>query len=1163
MVSTDPAGGAELYCSYAHRDERLRHDLERHLSLLQRQGVIRIWHDRQILAGSDRAAEIDAHLNTADVIVLLVSPDFLASDYCFGVELRRALERHAAGEARVIPVILRPVDWRGAPFGHLQALPSNGRPVTRWRNRDEAFADVARGIRVAVQGPGGGFAPPEEAPATSGTVATMAEDAAAAPVWTCSYPPPAPRQLIGREDELARLEAILERGRKTGQVAILGGPAGVGKTALVGELVRRAQQAGVLCMAGGCYEERGFVPLAPFHDAMADYLLAQPPQRLALELGDAASRLADIVPELREHLGLPEAPGAASAEGRMRVRVAVGAWLRRLANRHAILLCLEDLDHADEPTLHLIHYLARNTHRLPVVLLGTYRSDEVRGTHRLLRLLASLAREGLGEHHVLAQLDREQTAALIAALLGGPASHSLADQIYARSEGNPLFVEQLILSLREQDQLQSRAGRWYGTVAAGAIPMIIRAVIGQRIGRLSRRCRDLLALAAVMGRTVEHGVLQAALAPGEGASLLTGIEEALDAQVLRATPTGYAFGHALVWDVVYLGLSPPRRMLLHGRVGETLERLAGPRADEQAPELARHFVQAGSDVAMVRKALHYSLVAGRRAAALAMHGDAYHHFTQAGDLIEQEASGDPAIRLEALVERGRAEQWLGMWRRCVATLRQALQLAADPLQRAQIRDVVTFALHHTGDMLAALAEINAGLAELDAAPAGPDVELQRMRLHYQQTALWFCEGRFTAMIAQGQRMLELAGGLDQPRAVQWAHDVMGAAYMGRGQMGPAVEHFQAALAAAELTGDKVGIADKQGNLGLAHYRAGRFLQARQYLERALDTYRFAGSESRSVPALVALGRVCAAEGDLQGAAEHAELARWLATDVQDRFVADCHDLLGGVHSLRAEWRAAEEQFEQALATRQRVHHAAGTVDSLLGLAQSCEQRGDWPRARELYGQAIAIASGLEPCPQTMAAARCLGLFLLQTGDAPAAALHAERAAALAEDLPETLERAPSLLLLAELRRATGDSAAALRFAEQALTSGCTVEVSVRTQAILAEVHLAAARLDQAGACAVEALHAAQRTGCPHLLGLAHRVRGRVLAATGDVAAALAAFGQALDSFQIARTPRELTLLSRDLGALCASGLDQAEEELARDLLARTDESLRQLGWTHP
>jgi hypothetical protein len=147
-----PTGGAvRLFYSYSHKDERMHAKLETHLALLQRQGVIESWHDRKITAGQEWKDSIDQHLESADVVLLLVSADFLQSDYCYEKEMQRALARHDAGEARVIPIILRPVDWTGAPFAKLQALPKDGKAITRWKNRDEAWEDVAKGIRKAVE----------------------------------------------------------------------------------------------------------------------------------------------------------------------------------------------------------------------------------------------------------------------------------------------------------------------------------------------------------------------------------------------------------------------------------------------------------------------------------------------------------------------------------------------------------------------------------------------------------------------------------------------------------------------------------------------------------------------------------------------------------------------------------------------------------------------------------------------------------------------------------------------------------------------------------------------------------------------------------------------------------------------------------------------------
>lgn len=139
----------EIFFCYAREDEELRKRLEKQLRALKRQGIIDLWHDRAISAGTEWEREIDKHLNTAKIILLLVSPDFMDSDYCYSKEMLRAMDRHKRGDARVIPVILRPVYWQGAPFGELQALPTDAKAIISrdWQQLDDAFFDVAEGIR--------------------------------------------------------------------------------------------------------------------------------------------------------------------------------------------------------------------------------------------------------------------------------------------------------------------------------------------------------------------------------------------------------------------------------------------------------------------------------------------------------------------------------------------------------------------------------------------------------------------------------------------------------------------------------------------------------------------------------------------------------------------------------------------------------------------------------------------------------------------------------------------------------------------------------------------------------------------------------------------------------------------------------------------------------
>ena len=224
----------EVFVSYSHRDDELRAQLEISLVMLRRRGVVRQWSDRRINPGQEWDKQIDEHLESADVILLLVSPDFLASDYCYDIEVERAMRRHEAGEARVIPVILRFTDdWQSAPFGKIQALPKDAQPVKDWADRDKAFADVAAGIRRTV---GELLATREQ------RVETHNESEKASPPSLIPRPPVigfvSRRDPQGR-DIVARLKEELAPGRT--QLVTLSGPGGIGKTTLAAEAARELQ----------------------------------------------------------------------------------------------------------------------------------------------------------------------------------------------------------------------------------------------------------------------------------------------------------------------------------------------------------------------------------------------------------------------------------------------------------------------------------------------------------------------------------------------------------------------------------------------------------------------------------------------------------------------------------------------------------------------------------------------------------------------------------------------------------------------------------------------------------------------------------------------------------------------------------------------------------
>ena len=218
------AASIEVFFSYAHEDEKWRRELEKHLSILQRNGLITGWNDREILAGTEWAQQIDDHLNTAHIILLLVSPDFMASEYCWGIELKRSMERHQAGEARVIPILIRPVSWKGAPFDALTALPINNQPISSWSNSDEAFLQVTEGIRKAIEE----LHRQQASPSSSSF-----------PLWNIPFERNS--LFTGREAVLKGLFATLRSGKTTALIQAIWGLGGIGKTQTAVEYAYRYQ----------------------------------------------------------------------------------------------------------------------------------------------------------------------------------------------------------------------------------------------------------------------------------------------------------------------------------------------------------------------------------------------------------------------------------------------------------------------------------------------------------------------------------------------------------------------------------------------------------------------------------------------------------------------------------------------------------------------------------------------------------------------------------------------------------------------------------------------------------------------------------------------------------------------------------------------------------
>lgn len=402
---------------------------------------------------------------------------------------------------------------------------------------------------------------------------------APAPPFEPSYRFPTPARLVGRQDEFETLIQIVERGRSGGQVALIGGPAGAGKSALAGAVVREARARGFLCLVGGSFEQDIPIAFGSIRDALGDYLLAQEPALLRSELGGMVADLEPIIPELRYHLGLPGGDAGRQSESPQLLSV-VHSCLRALASRQPVLLCLEDLHAADNATIAALPYFGRQIRRLPVMVLATHRTDETAGDHRLARLLPKLIRERMVDDVSLRPLAPDETALQAADLLGDPVDEALSCWLHRMTEGNPLFSELLMLTLREEGKIVQHPEGWRGgSLADGGphspgphspgpvcptLPPAVSAVLERWLAPLDACTREALDVAAVLGQTFDLASMAAGLEADRGVTV-TRLESLFDAHLIQESGAGYRFARPLLREALLQRMSVHRRASLEAR----------------------------------------------------------------------------------------------------------------------------------------------------------------------------------------------------------------------------------------------------------------------------------------------------------------------------------------------------------------------------------------------------------------------------------------------------------------------------------------------------------------------------------------------------------------------------------------------------------------------
>lgn len=496
-------------------------------------------------------------------------------------------------------------------------------------------------------------------------------------------------QFVGRHAELELLEASLHDTRdERGQVVLLAGEPGIGKTQTAIEFTARAANSDISVLWGRCHEEAGAPPYSPWTQILSASIATLDDGELRAALGPGAADVASIVPEILTRLPdtehLPALSDASAA--RFRFFSAVTHLLIESSRRRVLVCILDDLHWADAPSLHLLEFLGQPMERSRLLIIGTYRETEVSRRHRLTDTLGALGRLAHVRRRLVAGLDRQDVTSFVSKVVGATPPAWLSSAIHEQTDGNPLFVREVVRFLGDQGYF-AKLDATTAKPTAIRLPEGVRDVIGRRLNRLSANCNEVLALAAVIGREFSLDVLLQAIPKRDSADVMEALDEAVEARIVEeAGSRQFQFSHALVRITLYDELRIGQRRRLHHAVGEAVEIVHRRDLDPVLSDLAHHF-RASCLIEDAERAVDYAMRAARRADAAFAFEDAVVFYQNALDTLEAFDGDSKERRLRLLLVLGMEQRKVGDFGAGLETLQRAAQdarLLRLPLALAEV-----------------------------------------------------------------------------------------------------------------------------------------------------------------------------------------------------------------------------------------------------------------------------------------------------------------------------------------------------------------------------------------------------------------------------------------------------------------------------------------------
>jgi tetratricopeptide (TPR) repeat protein len=773
---------------------------------------------------------------------------------------------------------------------------------------------------------------------------------------------------VGRREELAMLAGsadALASGR--GQVILIEGEPGIGKSRLMREAAAAAAAKGVPTLTAHCFEIERSIPYQPVIELITRTLDRTSPPTLKALPAVSLAELAALAPAVAECFAdLPQLSGDFPEARQARLFRAVEQLIDASREGRPLIVMVDDIQWADEASVQVLHYLARNAAEKPVLAIYAYRDEELDTSDRLTRLIDALRRESGAQCLQLARIGVADVADLVAAqrdvTLCVP---GLAERLYRETEGNPFFLTSMLHSLREGEiRLDERS-----SAAADLLPDAMRAALRARLAHVPQDIRPALDAAAVFGRRFEFDLLLDAMHESED-KLLRSLEALVRRRLLRehGESGAFDFSHDKLREVVYQDIGGARRRLLHRSVAEAMERRGDDEGFEQDARLAEHYERAH----VWTKALHYLTLAAERSVSIFAMGDALHWFDRAVALAETHGdSVDEATRLALHERRGWARAQAGQTEGAVADIRRCIAAARRNGDRGKARDALIqlgMTYRRADDYEEASACLNEALAD---SRAMNDERHAADTLYHLGTVAW-SSGRNAEAIRCHQEAVDICEhlGLDDIVAVQAFHG-RGEAHFANGEPLSAIRSYRRSIELARGIGDRSYESENlmmighacTGTKGIADYAA-----AREHFESALDIARAADLQWHLGPTLLGLDHVLACIGRYGEAwTGMTQTLQWLQSVKHLRYQLIAHDFMGHLLLDLGLWEEAEEYMQRGLELGRRSGIGFWAAGLTAHLAIARLRRG-----RSGAGEALlpALERSLRAAELYMAA-RCL------------------------------------------------------------------------------------------------------------------------------------------------------------------------------------------------